>query len=312
MRTLTADTKIRIRREKPVLTRDTKIKLSQIMDLKTWINDRVYQVGEISKKTGLQKQPDGTWKEPKQQQKIRSLKSENENKRAITEKELTQEQKAQTKEIENRINKNGWFKKTSKLEGMHPEAAANVEKQCARIFQEFPEMQGFIEGLKVETFSETEAKAFAKSEGTGKSAYIVFNKAYFADNEALKQEYEKSVADNYHPAGTTADSLVVHELAHCICDYLAQKINQDVFIYCRDLVKQAEEIFKKNKQPFNIAKDLAGYCVDDVACPTDEIKFVEIIAEAFEEYKCSKRPRLIALFIGKTIEGDFDELRKQK
>lgn len=52
-----------------MLTANTKIKLSQIKDLEAWIKDKIYQVGQISEKTGLQKQPDGTWKEPTEKQK---------------------------------------------------------------------------------------------------------------------------------------------------------------------------------------------------------------------------------------------------
>lgn len=50
------------------LTSDTVIRLSQIKGLKEWHNsimeDSLYKPGDISKKTGLQKQPDGSWKPP--------------------------------------------------------------------------------------------------------------------------------------------------------------------------------------------------------------------------------------------------------
>ena len=66
MRELTGDTIIRVRRPRPEprkreLTGDTRVRLSQIKGL---AEDRKYQVGEISQKTGLQKQPDGSWAEP--------------------------------------------------------------------------------------------------------------------------------------------------------------------------------------------------------------------------------------------------------
>jgi hypothetical protein len=46
------------------LTRDTKIRLSQVKREQT--QDKKYNVGEISQKTGLQKQQDGSWAPPKQ------------------------------------------------------------------------------------------------------------------------------------------------------------------------------------------------------------------------------------------------------
>jgi hypothetical protein len=59
MRELTADTIIRVRRPRPELTGDTRIRLSQIKDLAAWIEDRRYGIGEISQTTGLMKTPDG-------------------------------------------------------------------------------------------------------------------------------------------------------------------------------------------------------------------------------------------------------------
>ena len=53
MRQLTGSTRIRIKRPRPPLTGDTRIRLSQIKDLQVWINDRRYKVGEISEKTGF-------------------------------------------------------------------------------------------------------------------------------------------------------------------------------------------------------------------------------------------------------------------
>lgn len=45
------------------LTKDTKLKLSQIK--REAVTDKTYKIGEISQKTGLQKQPDGSWAPPK-------------------------------------------------------------------------------------------------------------------------------------------------------------------------------------------------------------------------------------------------------
>lgn len=47
-----------------ILTAETKIKLSQIKDLRTWTEDEKYDVGDISKKTGLQKFGPGDWRVP--------------------------------------------------------------------------------------------------------------------------------------------------------------------------------------------------------------------------------------------------------
>ena len=56
MKNLTADTIIKIKKARPALTGDTRIRLSQIKDLLAWVKDRrKYKVGEISEKTGLLK-----------------------------------------------------------------------------------------------------------------------------------------------------------------------------------------------------------------------------------------------------------------
>ncbi len=64
MRELTGDTIIRVRRPRPEprkreLTGDTRIRLSQIKDLADWVEDRRYEIGEISTKTGLMKTAEG-------------------------------------------------------------------------------------------------------------------------------------------------------------------------------------------------------------------------------------------------------------
>lgn len=60
MRELTADTIIRVKASRPPLTGDTRIRLRQILDFYYWNNPLIldahkYEIGEISKTTGLQK-----------------------------------------------------------------------------------------------------------------------------------------------------------------------------------------------------------------------------------------------------------------
>lgn len=305
MRQLTGSSRIRIKRPRPPLTGDTRIRLSQIKDLQAWINDRRYKVGEISEKTGLQKQPDGSWKEPTNNGRGRTLKSESKSGSKAGATPLTDEQKAQTKAVEERINKSGWFKNPSTLDGMHPDAAANVEKQCARIFDEFPQMKGFVEGLKVEEFKGYEQNSFAKCEGTGASAFIIFNRSFYSDNTKLEQTYEEQVKQNYHPAGTKADSLAVHEMAHCICDYLAQKRGQEMFDFCREVVQYTKQTFEENGIIIDVTKELGRYSNDLEACKDVNTQSAELIAEAYAEFKCSEKPRRLACFIGNLIEGEI-------
>lgn len=309
MRELTADTIIRVKASRPSLTGDTRIQLRQIKDLKEWVEDRkIYKPGDISQKTGLQKQPDGSWKEPKGPQRTRTLHSEakEEGAAAGTEEdvELTEEQKKKTKEIETRINAAGWFKHPSTLDGMHPEAAKAVEEQCTRIFKEFPKLKGFIEGLKIRRFPAEERNAFAKCEGTGKSAYIVFNQDYYSDKAKLDKLYEQSVKDNYHPQGTTSDSLVIHEIAHCMCDYLANKKSVHFDDYCREVVIDVFKEFQAEGIEFDVSNGLGDYPGDIEQCPTSEIQMAELIADAYAEYKSSMSPRKIARHIGKRLEGE--------
>lgn len=60
MRELTGATRIRIKRPRPKLTGDTRIRLSQVLDFYYWNHPLIddahkYNIGEISQKTGLQK-----------------------------------------------------------------------------------------------------------------------------------------------------------------------------------------------------------------------------------------------------------------
>lgn len=59
MKNLTADTIIKIKKARPALTGHTHIRLSQIKDLVAFAEDRRYEIGEISTKTGLMKTAEG-------------------------------------------------------------------------------------------------------------------------------------------------------------------------------------------------------------------------------------------------------------
>ncbi len=125
-------------------------------------------------------------------------------------------------------------------------------------------------------------------------------------NDRQFLEGRQPVKQNYHPAGTTADSLVVHEIGHCLCDYLSQKRGQDMFEFCRDVVQYTKEIFEKNKIEFDVTKELGRYSTDKAACPDLDTQDAELIAVAFAEFKCSAKPRRLANFIGNLLEGEIE------
>ena len=90
-----------------------------------------------------------------------------------------------------------------------------------------------------------------------------------------------------------------------MCDYIAQKKGKTMELFCREIVQKAKEDFEENGYEFNIRKGLGAYYYNKEACPDEETRAMEIVADAYAEFKCSKTARPIACYIGNLLEGEL-------
>ena len=120
------------------------------------------------------------------------------------------------------------------------------------------------------------------------SSNIVELNTYYYDNlDFLKEEYDETVKNGYHPQGTDYNSIIAHELGHA----LQKRIEGEYKISASEIkTRVLKESGIKRK---NVGTELSKYATEE----TDEF-----FAEAFSEYVTSKTPRPLAIAFGKVID----------
>lgn len=311
LRQLTGDTIISVRRE--------------VVD--------AYKVGEISRKTGLQKQPDGTWKKPGEKTKSAAKTTERKNifnsvsympiepakgspeKRAKTYKKIVEKQKDYTEreeirncktsqEVENIMKKQNWFMNKDgvnyndyiNIKEFDPEIAKMTFGVFDRIFKAYPKLKGCFIGI-------TNAKI--KPDKFGRPVYaqcnssnggITANTFFFKDKELFNSHRRSNIEDGVAPEGTHEISVITHELGHAIMGFLAAKHKADYNLFCDKIMnKTLERAGMKEK---DIKTHLSDYAKGESS---------EFCAEAFSEYFDSKTPREIARGFGEIIEEELHD-----
>lgn len=198
------------------------------------------------------------------------------------------------------------------LKGVDPELAEGITKQVKTVLDRYPNMKQAIGGFVAndatdEMFADNE-KAMACY--SSNSTRIHLNRAFFKDKAVLEEAYAKSVERKFHPEGTNADSIVVHEMGHAIDRYVSfMTIEQRRFFWGGERVSSRlwnNDIKKgkKNGDPLTgkmITDGLSGYASSNPA---------EYIAEGFSEYICSPNPRPMAKSIGRRLETYIKKVEK--
>lgn len=123
---------------------------------------------------------------------------------------------------------------------------------------------------------------------------MMTNIAYFGNEKALNAMYEKTVADGFHPKGTTAKDIVTHEMGHVIVKGLIQKkYSGDPVAQAKawrgskfsgDIVRQAAKQVQQNYKAYGFDKKptqeslraaVSGYAIKN---------YHETIAESWADY----------------------------
>lgn len=101
-------------------------------------------------------------------------------------------------------------------------ALANADLDCVKdaasgiefIMNEFPQLKnGAVQFMYALTDNESNARAYASASLAGK---MNLNPTKFADRAAVMAKYENDVKNGFHPDGTTASQIAVHEAGHLI------------------------------------------------------------------------------------------------
>ena len=191
-----------------------------------------------------------------------------------------------------------------KLDGMDPEMAESVAQSIETVLTRYPSTKDAFAGF---TTDDTPSEAFAIRESimaaySPNSELIHLNNRYYGNKAEFEKVYAEAVGRKFHPEGTTADSVIIHEMGHAIDNYVSKKII-DSFDYSWRGERISTRIWnsdiKSGKKSGNhvtgksIKEGLSGY-----ASKNHE----EYIAEAFAEFVTSSNPRPLAKKIGRRVE----------
>lgn len=202
------------------------------------------------------------------------------------------------KEVEDIINNAGVFKTGSicKLDGCDLDSAKSIASAYQQIFEKYPQLKGKFGAVTSKNLgSSTYAQCWLRSDGR-----VDVNNAngFYSNWSNVVKSYERDILSNWHPFGTTAESVVTHEVGHAIDGYLA---NSGIlggynaageYRYASSLLRS-----KVMKQCGLTVKDSAS-AVSRYGSTNPQ----EWFAEAFAEYITSANPRPVAATLGKEIE----------
>lgn len=202
------------------------------------------------------------------------------------------------KEVEDIINNAGVFKTGSvcKLDGCDLDSSKSIASAYQQIFEKYPQLKGKFGAVTSKNLgSGTYAQCWLRSDGR-----VDVNNAsgFYSNWSNVVKSYERDVLSNWHPFGTTAESIVTHEVGHAIDGYLANsgilggRNAAGEYRYASSLLRS-----KVMKQCGLTVKDSAS-AVSRYGSTNPQ----EWFAEAFAEYITSANPRPVAATLGKEIE----------
>lgn len=229
-------------------------------------------------------------------------------------------------EVNSIMNSQGWWKDTqwgveeADLDGCDLDSAKSIASAYQQVFERFPQLKGKFRapdahpvGMKDNTY------AWCYTRDGGRVQVNPIESKYGNWNNIVKQ-YEKDVLSRWHPEGTTAESIVVHEIGHAIDGLLAREgilggiTSSGQYRYASSSLKntimnraaEKDEIIAKywNAKDWNGKADkfwqseAIGRYVSNYAEKNNK----EWFAECFAEYITSANPRIVADEFGKELE----------
>ena len=155
----------------------------------------------------------------------------------------------------------------------------------------------------------------------------------FSNYKELKRRYDRDVRMQFHPAGTNADAIIIHEMGHQLDGYLTQRGvwggNVSLYGTTRTSVAVKREVLQQLGYFDYIRAERAewtrmGYKGRELneALEFSKKEFItkhiseyanknerEFFAECFAEYLMSARPREAAKIFGEVLEKIMEGLR---
>ena len=201
----------------------------------------------------------------------------------------------------------------------------SVYNGIKKVFDKFPQLKGYTNKI----IYDSDLKSIASSSSMHG---VIKLSSYFSDYEKLKKKYEHYIKIGFSPLGTTADSIIVHEMGHQLDGYLTWKgiyggkiekygvtrtsvaVRREVlqrlgyFDYTRaeraDWTRMGYKGRELNDALDFSKKEFITKHISEYAYKNER----DFFAECFSEYMTSKKPREAARIFGEILEEIMEGL----
>lgn len=218
-------------------------------------------------------------------------------------------------EINDIMNDKGWFstRYQADLTGCDLESAKAIASSHQQIYEKYPQLIGKFDAPNAHPIgmgNNTYAWCYIRNGGQ-----VQVNPGYFSDWQKLVKGYERDVLSGWHPFGTTAESIVVHEMGHAVDGLLANSrvlggyTSSGEFRYASSSLKQT--VMNRVLKDDDIAMQLVDFWgrkqgtsqyINEYVSQYAGKNAQEWFAECFAEYITSANPRPMATEFGKALE----------
>lgn len=198
------------------------------------------------------------------------------------------------------------------LTGCDIDSARSVAASYEQIFEKYPGLIGRFDAPDAQPVGMGDnTYAWCYIRGGGK---VEVNPKRYSNWNWLVSSYERDVASGWHPQGTTAESIVIHEIGHAIDGLLADRgvlggyTSSGQFRYASSSLKSTIMNRAAKLDPeIAEAMELDRWLDDNSAVQHFVSRYAtknskEWFAECFAEYITSANPRTVASEFGKELE----------
>lgn len=196
------------------------------------------------------------------------------------------------------------------LTGCDLDSAKSIAASYEQVFARYPQLKGKLDapdayprGMKKDTYAWCYLRDHGKVQvNPGPERYGNWKK--------IEKAYENDVLSGWHPQGTTAESIVTHEIGHAIDGLLAREgvlggvTASGEYRYASSSLKNTimKRAIKMDDSVYSASlfdmKWAVEYSVSEYATKNNQ----EWFAECFAEYITSAKPRTVAAEFGKELE----------
>ena len=177
-----------------------------------------------------------------------------------------------------------------KLGQIQPKYVVETLNAVKAVYKAFPAMKGRVKYIDANV---SNPDAYASAGGDGGLHMGLYGRW---SQERLDLQWAHDIAVKWHPAGTTAASIFVHEMGHQIESYLNARDYRDEWAWGKsadkivfEAVKKLDSTIEKLRSPeaYAYAKSISDYAAYKYNEATGHWATWETLAEATADYYCN-------------------------